>query len=50
MCGKFKVSFDIESLFTNIPLKECIDLVVRYISDWNPDLKLGNTELKSLSP
>ena len=46
MDGKFMVSFDMESLFTNIPLEECIDLAVRYISDGNPDLKLSNTELK----
>ena len=50
MHGKFMVSFDIESLFTNIPLEECIDLAVKYISDGNPDLKLSNTELKSLFP
>ena len=45
---KFMVSFDVESLFTNIPLEECIDLAVKYISDGNPDLKLNSTELKSL--
>ena len=28
MFGKFMVSFDVESLFTNIPLEECIDLAV----------------------
>ena len=27
--GKFMVSFDVESLFTNIPLEECIDLAVQ---------------------
>ena len=32
MFGKFMVSFDVESLFTNIPLEECIDLAVNYIS------------------
>ena len=48
MHGKFVISFDIESLFTNIPLEECIDLVVKYISDSSPDLKLSNTKLKSL--
>ena len=32
------VLFDVESLFTNIPVDECIDLVVRYISDGNPNL------------
>ena len=48
MHGKFMVSFDIVSLFTNIPLEECIDLAVKYISDGDPDIKLSNTELKSL--
>ena len=48
MHGNFMVSFDVVSLFTNIPLEECIDLAVKYISDGNPDLKLSNTELKSL--
>ena len=33
---KFMVSFDVESLFTNIPLEECIDLAVNYISDGSP--------------
>ena len=48
MHGKFMISFDIVSLFTNIPLDECIDLAVKYISDGDPDIKLSNTELKSL--
>ena len=33
------VSFKVESLFTNIPIEECIDLAVSYISEGNPDLK-----------
>ena len=45
MFGKFMVSFDVESLFTNIPLEECIDLAVNYISEGNPDLKLTESEL-----
>ena len=48
MFGKFMVSFDVESLFTNIPLGECIDLAVNYISKGNPDLKLSEPELRSL--
>ena len=48
MFGKFMVSFDVESLFANIPLEECIDLVVNYISEGNPDLKLSESELRSL--
>jgi len=48
MFGKFIVSFDVESVFTNIFLEECIDLAVNYISDGNPDLKLSKPELRSL--
>ena len=48
MYGKFMVSFDVESLFTNIPLEECIDLAVNCISEGNPDLQLSKPELRSL--
>ena len=48
MYGKFFVSFDVESLFTNIPLEECIDLAVKYILEGNPDIKLSDTELRDL--
>ena len=48
MFGKFMVSFDVESFLTNIPLEECIDLAVNYISEDNPDLKLSESELRSL--
>jgi len=47
MYGKFLVSFDVESL-TNIPLEECVDLVVKYILEGNPDIKLSDTELRDL--
>ena len=39
--GNFMVSFDAESLFTNKPLDECIELAVKYISE-------GTAELRSL--
>lgn len=42
------VSFDVESLFTNIPLNEYIDLAVKYVSEGNPDLKLSTNELNNL--
>ena len=29
MFGKLLISFDVESLFTNIPLEECIDLAAQ---------------------
>ena len=41
-------SFYVESLFTNIPLDECIDLAVRFIKEENTDIKLSATELKTL--
>ena len=42
------VSFDVESLFTNIPLIESIDLAVDYIMKGNPDIKLGRENLTKL--
>ena len=45
---KFIVSFDVESLFTNIPLEECIDLAVDYVSEGDPDIKLNKSKLRSL--
>ena len=46
--SKFLISFDAESLFTNIPLEEYIDLAVKYISKGNPGLKLTPSDLKCL--
>ena len=48
MSRYFMVSFDAKSLFTHLPLEECIDLAVIYISEGNPDLKLIKPELSSL--
>ena len=42
------VSFDVESLFTNIPLIESIDLAVDYIMKGNPDIKLGRENVTKL--
>ena len=42
------VSFDVESLFTNISLDDCINLAVKYITEGNPGLKLSKNELKRL--
>ena len=42
------VSFDVESLFTNIPLDECIDKVVHYVKEDKTDIKLSATDLKTL--
>ena len=40
------ISFDLETLFTNIPLEECIDLAFRYIYKGNSHLKLTPSDLK----
>ena len=42
------VSFDVASLFTNIPLKESVDLAVSYITEGNASLRLSKTELTKL--
>ena len=46
----FMVSYDVASLFTNIPLSETFDLAVNAIFESNTglDLKLSKTELKEL--
>ena len=42
------VSFEVKSLFTNIPLRECIDLAVSYITDGNTNLKPSKADLVKL--
>ena len=41
--NKFMVSFDVESLFTNIPLLESIELAVDYILSGNPTIIMATT-------
>ena len=48
MNGKFMISYDVESLFTNIPLNESIDLTILYILKGNSDVKLTADELSTL--
>ena len=48
LSNKFMVSFDVASLFTNIPLKESIDLAVSYIAEGNASLRFSKTELTKL--
>ena len=45
--NKFMVSFDVESLFTNIPLIESIDLAVDHIMKGNANIKLDGKILLS---
>ena len=48
LSNKFLVSFDDASLFTNIPLKDSIDLAVSYITERNTDPKFFKAELTKL--
>ena len=44
LSGKFLVSYDVTSLFTNIPLQETIDIAINH----NPNLNITKKELKKL--
>ena len=46
--NKFLISFDVESLFTNIPLNETINLAVDKILDNRKDLKISRIDLCKL--
>ena len=47
-CNNLLVSFDVSSLFTNIPLNETIELALDYILSNNPDVNLSRKDLKKL--
>ena len=44
----FLVSYDVTSLFTNIPLQETIDIAINLIFNHNPNLNITKKELKKL--
>ena len=46
MTDKFLISFDVTSLFTNIPLSEEIDIAVNLIFENSPDIKFTKPELR----
>ena len=46
--GKFLVSYDVTSLFTNIPLQETIDIAINLIFNHNANLNITKKELKKL--
>ena len=46
--GKFLVSYNVSSLFTNIPLQETIDIAINLIFNHNPNLNITKKELKKL--
>ena len=43
---KFLVSYEVTSLFTNIPLQETIDIAINLIFNHNPNLSITQKELK----
>ena len=45
---KFLISFDVTSLFTNIPLSEAIDIAINLIFENSPDIKFTKRELRKL--
>ena len=49
LSGKFLLSYDVTSLFTNIPLQETIDIAINLIFNHNPILNITKKELKKLS-
>ena len=42
------MSYDVTSLFTNIPLQETIDIAINLIFNHNPNLNITKKELKKL--
>ena len=45
---KILVSYDVTSVFTNIPLQETIDIAINLIFNHNPNLNITKKELKKL--
>ena len=48
MTDKFLISFDVTSLFTNIPLSETIDIAINLIFENSPDITFTKRELRKL--
>ena len=48
LSGKFLVSYDVTSLFTNIPPQETIDIAINLIFNHNANLNITKKELKKL--
>ena len=45
---KFLVSYDVTSLFTNIPIQETIGMVINLIFNHNPNVNIPKKKLKKL--
>ena len=48
LSGKFLLSYNVTSRFTNILLHETIDLAINLISNHNPNLNITKNEIKKL--
>ena len=48
LCGKYLVSYDVISVFTNMTLQETIDTTKNLIFNHNPNLNITKKELKKL--
>ena len=48
LCKNFLVSYDVTSLFTNIPLQKTIDIAINLIFNHNPNLNITRKELKKI--
>ena len=48
LCPKFLVSYDVTSVFTNIPLQETINVAINLVFNHNPNLNITRKELKEL--
>ena len=46
--NKYRVSYDVTSLFTNIPLEETIHLTIELLFETKPDLKIVRKDLQKL--
>ena len=46
--NKYLISFDVQNLFTNIPLNETINIAINTIFKHNPNFPINRTDLKML--
>ena len=48
LCGKFLVSYNVTSIFINIPLQKTIDIAINIIFNHNSNLNIAKKEFKRL--
>ena len=49
LSGKFLVSYDVTSLFTNFPLQETIVIAINLSFNYNPNLNINKKTIKNIS-